>query len=39
MIINAVLAIALMFLCYRLAVVENAKGEQQDSSEFPLHIK
>ena len=25
MIINAVLAIALVFLCYRLAVVENAK--------------
>lgn len=33
MIINAVLAIALVFLSYKLAVTGNDKGKEQDSSE------
>ena len=33
MIINAVLAIALVFLSYKLAVNGNDKGKEQDSSE------
>ena len=37
MIINAVLAIALVFLSYKLAVTGNAKGKAQDSSEVVLN--
>ena len=37
MIINAVLAIALVFLSYKLAVTGNDKGKEQDSSEVVLH--
>lgn len=37
MIINAVLAIALVFLSYKLAVTENDKGKEQDSSEVVLN--
>ena len=33
MIINAVLAIALVFLSYKLIVTGNDKGKEQDSSE------
>ena len=37
MIINAVLAIALVFLSYKLAVTGNDKGKEQDSSEVVLN--
>ncbi|WP_028899287.1 nitroreductase family protein [Prevotella sp. HJM029] len=37
MIINAVPAIALVFLSYKLAVTENDKGKEQDSSEVVLN--
>lgn len=37
MIINAVLAIALVFLSYKLAVTGNDKGKGQDSSEVVLN--
>lgn len=37
MIINAVLAIALVFLSYKLAVTGKDKGKGQDSSEVVLH--
>lgn len=37
MIINAVLAIALVFLSYKLAVTEDDKGKEQDSSEVVLN--
>ena len=37
MIINTVLAIALVFLSYKLAVTGNDKGKEQDSSEVVLN--
>ena len=37
MIINAVLAIALVFLSYKLAVTGNDQGKEQDSSEVVLN--
>ena len=37
MILNVVLAIALVFLCYKVAVTGEKKGEKQDTSEIVLN--
>ena len=37
MILNVVLAIALVFLCYKVAVTGEKKGEKQDTSEVVLN--
>ena len=37
MILNVVLAIALVFLCYKIAVTGEKKGEKQDTSEVVLN--
>ena len=37
MTLNVVLAIALVFLCYKVAVTGEKKGEKQDTSEVVLN--
>lgn len=37
MILNVVLAIALVFLCYKLALAGNGKGKEQDVSEVVIN--